>query len=359
MKINHHQKSGGANNLINLHSTNQYSEPITPSLYVFNAAALTKPHAIEHLTADFISYNTDVAIISETHFKTKHADSIMGINNYTFYRRDRTGRRGGGVAIYVRENLISSVWTPRVISSTPFELLWIRVNCVFVAALYHPPKPLYKTQDLQDHMENCMAEILNCFPSTKKTSAQDIWKAVRRLTGRKQQSGIIEKITADILKDHYANTSTDHTYRAPPRIATVNSRDTNYFNERSMFNILDKLRPTATGLDELPAWFLRLGAPAFAKPLARLFNLSLAESVVPTQWKQSRIYPIPKIPSPQQPSDFRPISITPVLSRVFEKALVKQFIYLRWTWPSGQRTRLVTERLRVRVHARSFRCQCL
>jgi len=30
-----------------------------------------------------------------------------------------------------------------------------------------------------------------------------------------------------------------------------------------MFNILDKLRPTTSGLDQLPAWFLRLGAPVF------------------------------------------------------------------------------------------------
>jgi len=37
--------------------------------------------------------------------------------------------------------------------------------------------------------------------------------------------------------------------------------------------ILDTLRPTSTGLDHLPflpSWFLRLGAPVFCKPLARL-----------------------------------------------------------------------------------------
>jgi len=32
-----------------------------PSLYVFNAAALTKPHAIEQLTAELSGYNIDVA----------------------------------------------------------------------------------------------------------------------------------------------------------------------------------------------------------------------------------------------------------------------------------------------------------
>ena len=59
------------------------------------------------------------------------------------------------------------------------------------------------------------------------------------------------------------------------------------------------LHPTATGLDGLPAWFLRLGAPAFSRPIASLFNLSLATSTVPQQWKQASIRPIPKVTTPK------------------------------------------------------------
>ena len=40
------------------------------SLYVLNAAGLTKPHDIEHLAADLSSYATHVATITETHFRT-------------------------------------------------------------------------------------------------------------------------------------------------------------------------------------------------------------------------------------------------------------------------------------------------
>jgi len=38
-----------------------------PSLYVFNANSIAKPHAIEHLTTELTGYNSDVAIITETH----------------------------------------------------------------------------------------------------------------------------------------------------------------------------------------------------------------------------------------------------------------------------------------------------
>ena len=39
------------------------------------------------------------------------------------------------------------------------------------------------------------------------------------------------------------------------------------------------------------------------------------------------ITPIPKIPKPAQPSDFRPISVTSVLSRTLERFIVQKFIY--------------------------------
>jgi len=45
-------------------------------------------------------------------------------------------------------------------------------------------------------------------------------------------------------------------------------------------------------------------------------------AVVPQQWKTARITPVPKVAKPVQPSEFRPISITPVLSRLLERHIV-------------------------------------
>ena len=42
-----------------------------------------------------------------------------------------------------------------------------------------------------------------------------------------------------------------------------------------MYNILDSLQPTSTGLDNIAAWFLRIGPPFFAAPLAENQNQSL------------------------------------------------------------------------------------
>ena len=97
--------------------------------------------------------------------------------------------------------------------------------------------------------------------------------------------------------------------------------------EFRMFEILDKLQNTATGLDLLPAWFLRLGAPVFCGPLARLLNRSVATSTIPKQWKMATITPVPKIATPRECANFRPISVTSVLSRALERVIVREFIY--------------------------------
>ena len=48
----------------------------TPTLYVLNVAAVTKPHAVQHLTADLTGYQVHIAVITETHLKKKHDDQL-------------------------------------------------------------------------------------------------------------------------------------------------------------------------------------------------------------------------------------------------------------------------------------------
>ena len=55
--------------------------------------------------------------------------------------------------------------------------------------------------------------------------------------------------------------------------------------------------------------------------------LSLSSSIVPRQWKTASIFPIIKIPASLAPFDYKPISITPILSRLLECVVVTDFIY--------------------------------
>jgi len=163
-----------------------------------------------------------------------------------------------------------------------------------------------------------------------KTDAGSMWAAVRRLTGRQATPASVDGITAETLNRHYADISTDPQYTEPALKQSTDDtlRPPQCITEWEMFRMLDTLRPTPAGLDGLPAWYLKVAAPIFCNHLAYLFNLSLAASSVPRQWKEACIRQIPKVPAPQQPADFRPISITPILTRMMERAVVRSFLFL-------------------------------
>ena len=122
--------------------------------------------------------------------------------------------------------------------------------------------------------------------------------------------------------------STDVAYIEPRYKQTVATGNTETFTETYIYQLLHQLKKTATGLDKLPSWFLRLGAPIFAEHLTYLFNRSLYEGICSRSMEDSiYIRSVSKIPTPAGLVDFRPISVTPVLSRIFERVIVKQFLY--------------------------------
>jgi len=123
-----------------------------------------------------------------------------------------------------------------------------------------------------------------------------MWAKVRQLTGRNRTHRVqssVPAITAKTLNEHYALISTDAAY-TPPLVKSTSFEEDSQISEFQIFYILDHLRHTALGLDGIPAWFLRLAAPVLAAPIADLFNMSLAASYVPWQWKMAAIHPIPK-----------------------------------------------------------------
>ena len=129
--------------------------------------------------------------------------------------------------------------------------------------------------------------------------------------------------------------SHDDNYVQPPKKDTATPRPgwKHHLTDYQAFMILDKLRHTATGLDKLPAWFLRVAALVLCGPVADIFNLLLSTSTVPNQWKRARIRPVPKTPTPQLPADYRPISVTPVLTRITERIVAQRYIYPALTSP--------------------------
>jgi len=100
------------------------SQKTPPTLLILNVNSLAKPKAIEQLEIELFGYNIEIAIISETHLKSKHLESLIQIPGYTIFRKDRKDRKGGGVAIITRNHLKAQPHQP-IESNKDFELLWI------------------------------------------------------------------------------------------------------------------------------------------------------------------------------------------------------------------------------------------
>ena len=86
----------------------------------------------------------------------------------------------------------------------------------------------------------------------------------------------------------------------------------------------------AIGLDGISGKLLRMTAPAISRSLASLFNFSLKTGQVPSEWKLSRVTPVPKGGNSEEVGNFRPVSVLPVVAKVLERIVHHQlYAYLQ------------------------------
>jgi len=93
--------------------------------------------------------NIDIACLTETWLKDEISTDIVTVKGYVSHRKDRPdGRRGGGVAVYVCEQLPCY----RLLSyeNAHFDVIWLlfrlsrmprSVSHIAVGTIYHHPSP--------------------------------------------------------------------------------------------------------------------------------------------------------------------------------------------------------------------------
>ena len=80
----------------------------------------------------------------------------------------------------------------------------------------------------------------------------------------------------------------------------------------------------STGHDNIPTRYIKPVSDYLVSPLTHIINASIDSSTFPADWKFSRICPVPKVQNPTTLAEYRPISILPVLSKVFERIILEQ-----------------------------------
>lgn len=91
--------------------------------------------------------------------------------------------------------------------------------------------------------------------------------------------------------------------------------------EAQVSEALKGIKSNAVGTDQVVLKFVNLFSSHVIASLTHIFNFSLSKNIFPAFWKESIVVPLPKISDAKNPTDFRPISILPVFSKVFERVV--------------------------------------
>ena len=81
----------------------------------------------------------------------------------------------------------------------------------------------------------------------------------------------------------------------------------------------------STGFDHIPAFFTKPVSEFLVfSPITFIINNFIKINQFPDIWKLAKIKPIPKMQKPVELKDYRPVSILPILSKVYERVALEQ-----------------------------------
>ena len=123
-------------------------------------------------------------------------------------------------------------------------------------------------------------------------------------------------------------------YKYHPSIIKINESDLpvnkfsfNEVTEDEVYNILKSLNPKkSVGVDTVPPYVVKSAAEVLRTPFTKLINLSIRESVFPSNAKIAAVLPFFKSADRLLKKNYRPVSILTTFSKVFETVLKNQIV---------------------------------
>ena len=94
------------------------------------------------------------------------------------------------------------------------------------------------------------------------------------------------------------------------------------FVPEKLASIIKSLNPNkAHGWDEISVRMIQISGDALIPPLIIIFNNIITTGIYPTSWKKANIVPIHKKEDKTLVKNYRPISLLPILGKMFEKCI--------------------------------------
>ena len=195
----------------------------------------------------------------------------------------------------------------------------------------------HQLSDLLNRNKNKYYERLTAKLNNPRTSAKAYWTILKTFVNGKKTPSIpplfsngqfvTEVVSkANIFNTFFAeqctNIVSNSSIPCTPSFMSNNRLSHLDFNIDSILKIIRKLNPEkAHGHDGISIRMILLSSESIAKPLYMLFKNSFETSTFPVEWKKGNIIPIFKKGDKQAVSNYRPISLLPIVSKIFERII--------------------------------------
>ena len=131
---------------------------------------------------------------------------------------------------------------------------------------------------------------------------------------------------AELLNDYFGSVCTQDDEVAPSfdnRLADDTSIDSVMFSCNGISRAIAKLKPNlASGTDGFPPIMVKNLSASLLEPLSLLYTSFLSVGKIPDEWWRAVVTPIYKSGPASDVSNYRPISLTSVFSKVMERVIV-------------------------------------
>ena len=101
--------------------------------------------------------------------------------------------------------------------------------------------------------------------------------------------------------------------------------------EADILLLIKNLNPNKThGWDNVSICMIQLCGKSIVKPLKHLFESSLTAGIFPKHWKKGNIVPVHEKESKNCLKNYRPISLLPIFSKIFERLIFTALFNFSW-----------------------------
>jgi hypothetical protein len=164
--------------------------------------------------------------------------------------------------------------------------------------------------------------------ASSSNNPKTLWRCVKKIgrycSNKSSQGGMTPQQFNDFFSSVYVASKVVAT--EPPHSNPVLPDVNIVVTEHEVENLFSRLRKKSPGPDGLPFWIFRDLGFCLAPSITNIFNRSLREGHVPLCFKEALLTPVPKTANSANVSEFRPVSLLPILSKVLEKLVARYWI---------------------------------